>query len=75
MDKQNRNKLINTENILMVVSWEEGWGNGWKKGRDSDVQIDSYKNGYGDVMNSTGDVVNNIIITMYCFRLIRLVTS
>ena len=36
MNKQNRNKLIDTENILMVARWEEirgvgGKGGGFKK--------------------------------------------
>ena len=28
MNKQNRNRLINTENILMVARWDDVWGAG-----------------------------------------------
>ena len=31
MNKQNRNRLIDTEKILSVARWEEDWGTG-KKG-------------------------------------------
>ena len=30
MNKQNRNRLIDTENILTVARWEGGWGMGEK---------------------------------------------
>ena len=33
-NKQNRNKLIDTENILMVARWEGRLGRWVKKGRD-----------------------------------------
>ena len=26
MKKQNRNRIIDTENILMVARWEDSWG-------------------------------------------------
>lgn len=31
MNKQNRNRLTDTENILTVAWWEEGWGHVGKK--------------------------------------------
>ena len=27
-NKQNRNRIIDTENILIVARWEDGWGMG-----------------------------------------------
>ena len=30
MNKQKRNRLIDTENIVMADRWEEGWGMGEK---------------------------------------------
>ena len=41
-NKQNRNKLTDTDNILAVARWEGGVGDGWKKKRDLVVQIGSY---------------------------------
>ena len=31
INQQNRNRIIDKENILMVAKWEGGWGNGRKK--------------------------------------------
>ena len=31
MNKQNRNRIIDTENVLMVDRWEGGRGNRWKR--------------------------------------------
>ena len=30
INQQNRNRIIDKENILMVAKWEGGWGNGRK---------------------------------------------
>ena len=30
MNKQNKNRLIDTENKLVVARWERGWGMGGK---------------------------------------------
>ena len=39
----NNNRLIDTENRLMVTRGDINWGNGWKRWRDWEVQIGSYK--------------------------------
>ena len=36
-DKQNRNRIIDTESILMVAIWEGGWKDGWKRRRDEEI--------------------------------------
>ena len=67
MKKQNRNRLIDTENILMVARWSGGWRMG-KKGEG----IKKYKlvvtEYHEDVKSSLGNIVNNIVITMYGVR-------
>ena len=34
INDQKRRKLIETQNILMVARWKEGWEYKWKGGRD-----------------------------------------
>ena len=63
--KQNRNRLTDTESILMIAKWEKCWGVG-EKGEG----INNYKlqNSHGDVKYRLGSRVNNILITMYGVR-------
>ena len=42
MNKQNRNRFVNTENTLMIARWEGVWRLGEK-----DEEIKSYKIGTG----------------------------
>ena len=39
MNKWNRNRLIDTKNILTFARWKGGWRDGWKGQRDWEVQI------------------------------------
>lgn len=52
-NKQNRNRLIDTEDKLRVARWEGAWGAEWKGGR-----IPKYKwqlpNSHGDVSGAQG---------------------
>ena len=34
INKQNRNRIIDTDNILMMARWEGCWGDGQKRCRD-----------------------------------------
>lgn len=56
-----KNKLIDTEDKLMVTRWEGAGGLGGKGERDQEVQTASYKTRRGDVKYSTGDIVSNIV--------------
>ena len=38
MNKQNRNKLTDTENILMIASWEGVWGKELLQNSHEDVK-------------------------------------
>ena len=61
MKKQNRNRPIDTENRLMVARGE-GVERLCEKGlRSTNWQL---QNCHGDVKYSTGNIVNNIVITM-----------
>ena len=63
--QQNRTRLVNTENKLVIVRGEVGRGMSDIGEGDSDVQASSYEISPGDVMNSIGNRVNNIVITLY----------
>ena len=43
MNKQNRSRLIDTENKLTVARGERGGGAGWKRWRGEEVKIGGYK--------------------------------
>ena len=70
MNKQNRNRLIDTENILMITRWEGGFGGWVKKGKGLKSTNWLLQHSYGDVKYSISNVVNNILVTMYDARLI-----
>ena len=64
MNKQNRNKLIDTEHKLMVATWKRSWKLGEKvKGliRTSWQLQTSHRN----VKYSIRNIINNIVITMH----------
>ena len=50
-----------------MVDRGQGVGTGWKRWRDWEVQTGGYRI-VMDVKSSTGNVVNNSVITMYCAR-------
>ena len=65
MNKQNRNSLTDTENKLRVAQWQRRLGGRVKnvKGlRSTDWWL---QNSHGDVKYSIGDILSNIVITMY----------
>ena len=71
MNKQNSNRLKDTENIMMVTRW------GWEVGKVGEIGkkvegIKKYKlvvtNSHRDVKYSIRNTVNNILITMYGVR-------
>ena len=64
MNKENRNKLIDTENVLVVAGWK---GVGEVKGerlRCANYQLQKQSQGCKVKRN----IVNNIVITMYGVR-------
>ena len=64
MNKQNRNSLIHSENRLKVVRGEGVWGD-WVKQVKGLSSVDrQLQNSHGDVKYSTGNIVNDIAITM-----------
>ena len=67
MNKQNRNRIIDTENVLIVARWEGVWGMGEKVER-----IKKYnwwlQNSNGDIKYSMGNIINISLITMYVVR-------
>ena len=67
MIKQTRNRLIDTENIFMIARWKGGWRIS-KKGEG----IQKYKlvvtEQSQDVQYSVGNIVNNVVMTMYGAR-------
>ena len=65
MNGQNRNRLTDTGNRLMVARAEGGWGVKTVKGLSTSGWL---QNSHGDVKYSTGNTVNNIVITMYGVR-------
>ena len=68
MNEENRNRLIDAENILTVARWElSGW-DGCEKGKGIKSTNWLLRNSPGDVKYSMGNVVNNIVITMYGVR-------
>ena len=63
---QNRNRFTDTENILMAVRWGlGGWVTKVKGLRSTSLLL---QNSHGDVKYSIGNIVNNILITMYGVR-------
>ena len=66
MNKHNRNRLIDAENILMVDRWE-----GFQGMDEKDEGIKKYKlvpNSNGDVKYSIGNKTNCIVIPLYAAR-------
>ena len=63
-NKQNSTRLIHTENKLMVVRGKASWGvdEKVKRLRSTDQLL---QNIHGDTKYSIGNIVNNVIITMY----------
>ena len=64
INKQNRNRLTDTENRLITARWE-GFGRLGETGagiRGTNWQL---QNSHEDVRYSIGNVVNNIVITKY----------
>ena len=68
MNKQERNRLIDTENILMVARWGGGMVKKVEGLRSTNCQL---QNSHGDVKCSLGNVVYNILITMHGVRGVR----
>ena len=68
MNKQNRNKLIHTENKWMFARWKGKLGEQVKKGKGIRCKMARNKNSHGDVKYNTGNIVNNIVITVYGVR-------
>ena len=66
MNTQYRNKLTDTENILMVARLR-GWGMGGKEEglRSTNWQL---QNSHRDGKYSTGTVVNSVVVTMHGAR-------
>ena len=66
-EQADQKQIMDTENILMVARWSGGWRMG-KKGEG----IKKYKlvvtEYHEDVKSSLGNIVNNIVITMYGVR-------
>ena len=65
--KQNKNKHIDTENKLMVARYEEVGGLG-EKGKGLRITNWQLKNSHGHVQYSPGNIVKNMVITMYDVR-------
>ena len=67
MNKKNRNRLIDTENILAVARREglEKWVKKVKGLRSTDWWL---QNSHGDAKYSVGIIVSNIVITMCGIR-------
>ena len=68
--KQNRSKLIDTENILMVATWEEVEGRGKKGEKIKMCKLEVTSHGH--VKYSMGNLVSNIAITVQCQMLFDL---
>lgn len=62
MNKQ-QNRLMDTENKLQSGG---EWGDGQIRWRELGVQTSRYKIGHRNVMYSTGNIVNNIVLTTSC---------
>ena len=65
-NKQNRNRLTDTENKLVVARGEEGrgWTNQVKGVKRYTLAVIKQKS-HRDVMYSMVNIVNNIVITLY----------
>ena len=65
-NKQNRNRLTDTENKLVVARGEEGrgWTNEVKGVKRYTLAVIKQKS-HRDVMYSMVNIVNNIVITLY----------
>ena len=66
-NKQNRNKLTHTENILTVSRWERGCGVSEKGEGIREYRL-VVTNSHGEVQYSTGNTVGNVVITVYGVR-------
>ena len=63
-EQANRNRPIDTENLLVVARGEGVWRMGEKvKALRSTKEL--LQNSHRDVKYSTGNIVNNILITIY----------
>ena len=71
-NKQNGNRLIDTENILTVTRWEGSWevDEKLKELRSTRWQLRNYR---GDLKYSIGNTINNSLITVWCQRGRRLI--
>lgn len=67
-NKIDSNKLIDTENILLVASSKGGWGRGCKRGRHYEVHIGCYKYSWGCRVYNTRNVVNNTVMPVHGLR-------
>ena len=67
MNKQNRNRCIDTDNTVTLARWRgiKGMGEKCKGLRSTSWQL---QNSHRDVKYSTRNVVNNTVITMYGAR-------
>ena len=63
INKQNKNRLIDTVNRLMVP---EGRGLGRLGAKGEGIErYRQLQNSHGDVKYSIGNIINNVVITMY----------
>ena len=62
-NKQNRNRLTDTENRLMVARVGEGWGNWVKKVKGLRSTNWQLQNSHGNTKYSIGNTVNNSVMT------------
>ena len=67
MNKTETNSQI-TEKKLMVPRWEGCWGLGEKGEGMKKYKFASYKSSHEDVKYNMGNIVNNIVITVYGIR-------
>ena len=67
MNKPNRNKLINTENTVMVARGKGDWGVD-ENGRELRSTNWRLQNSHGDVKYCVGNIVDNAVITLYDVR-------
>ena len=64
INKQNRNGLIDAENILMDAKWEDGRGLGGQVQKAKGLRSTDWQsqNRHGDAQCTTGNTVSNILV-------------
>ena len=68
--QENRNRFTDTENILTVARWERGVGDWVETGKGLRSTNWLLQSSHGDVKYSIGNIINNILVTMYSVRLV-----